>query len=486
MIGAIIGAVVAYGASRSSGRRADRAQRSQQDIAQQQADLAREQVELARRQYQEWHDLYWPLGQQIVARASEEVKPDLNKISADNQAAFESQAGQLTRTAQRYGMNPADGAVSTSIARLGADAAKSEVFNRNRAREGAKQQTLNNMMGAYGMGSGMPGIAANTMNSGAGFMNAAAGGYGDAAAYHQNQANATASAVGQLAGSIPWGDIWSSIRAPAGSAAGGAPGASWSVPSYGMQPGPYAGGYQYPVTSTEMAKDNIQALDPNKALDTVMKTPVVGFNYNGSPTQSFGTIAERAPAEISNGKQVSLENQVGMLNGAVQALAGKVNGGSPQTYGMEAPQAKNLGGGAGAGGGAGGMSESLTGGRTAHGYRKPPKALRFLAPIAYAAWSGVNAVREGMANRRDRRSASTPVVRTATAGMSGIPVPDEQRQISPADPVTAPTLQTSQPKPTSTRGIVMSDAGLIGAMVSIGRDRRALQDMNLAAAPAIA
>lgn len=483
---ALIGAAVSYAGSRSSSRRARSAQQSQQDIAQQQADLAKEQLALARQQYDDWRNTFFPIGQELAAMSRQEVKPDFDRIAADNRMTFDAQRGAMTRAAQRFGMNPADGAWATGVSRLNSEEAKTHVLARNRAREDAKGQQFRNMATAYGIGSGMPGMAAQTMSSATGLMSNAAGGFGNAAQFHGQQAQDTAYALGNLTSSIPWGDIWSSVR-PA--SAGGSTTQPYTVPNYGMQPGPYAGGYQYPVTSSEKTKDNVTPVNPKDALDTVMSTPVVSYNYHGNPTSAVGTIAEAAPSAISNGQQVSLENQVGVLNGAVQELAQQVTGAKPKSYGMDkttgspvatssAPMAKN-----------GGFMSAFTGTTRPSGRRNPPRALLgagLPGLAAYGIWAGVNALRD----RRDARAARGP----AGAPYSGPPALGAGAggggDMGPGQPYTVPGYGGGEgsgaspgtvvaPRAVSTRHVPMRNLQMLSALVSAARTAKSISDMKL-------
>lgn len=331
--GQFAAAAVSYLGSREANKKGKKKGKLEDQALQQQMDLARRQGEISEEQYQFWLTHYKPLAEQAISEAQRDVVPDYAAITADNAGAYNSQRGSMTRQAQRYGMSPVDGAFGAALERSGADEAKSLVFNRNRAREGAKGQKLTNLMGVYGMGSGMPGLAATTAaNAGSGFGNAA-NAYGAGAQQAYGMAQQDAAGWGSFASSMPWQQLWSRVQGGQQPAANQQPAAAG-----GQQPGPWAGGYTYP--SSEDLKENIVDFDPNEALDIVNRTPVTSHNYIGNDEQFVGTIAEKAPPEISNGKEVNLVKQVGTLTGAVQALAQQQGrGGKSKPYGMTASQA---------------------------------------------------------------------------------------------------------------------------------------------------
>lgn len=327
---AIAAAVIgAYSANRSASnqRRATRGQRQATD---QQMELAQRQAALAEQQYADWRENFFPLGLEMIDEARKDVRPDYARIAADNAGAFNAQRGGMTRAAQRMGINPQSGVWGTSMQRLGSEEAKTHVLARNRAREDGKGQRFRNMAAVYGMGSGMPGVAGSVLGSAAGSAGNAAAGYGALAAAAGRAGAEEAAGWGQVVGSIPWGSIWSSMGGgTAGAAASpvnsvGPTAGGYSYP--GGQPGPWAGGMNY--TSSREAKENIEPVNPDEALDDVMGTPVRRYNYKGNPQQITGTIAEEAPGSISDGRQVSAVSQIGTLTGAVQALAKQVNSGS--------------------------------------------------------------------------------------------------------------------------------------------------------------
>jgi len=159
-------AAVGFLASRSSRKREKESQRQQMAIAQEQLGLSRRQVEMGERTYNDWYNTFFPMAGEMVSEARREVRPDFERIAGDVRGQYEGERGAMIRSAQRYGINPQDGAFSTSLARLGSDEAKTHVLARNRARQDSQGQRLRNMATVYGMGSGMPGLAAQRVARG--------------------------------------------------------------------------------------------------------------------------------------------------------------------------------------------------------------------------------------------------------------------------------------------------------------------------------
>lgn len=332
------GAVLGFLGSRGARKREKEAQRQQMAIAQEQLGLSRRQVEMGERTYNDWYNTFFPMAGEMVSEARREVRPDFERIAGDVRGQYEGERGAMIRSAQRYGINPQDGAFSTSLARLGSDEAKTHVLARNRARQDSQGQRLRNMATVYGMGSGMPGLAAQQMQgAGSGMANAGAA-YGGAAASAGADAANTAYGISNLAGSIPWGNFMRKGGGTANTVPGQA-GAGYTVPNYGSSAGPWSSGYSYP--SSRELKYGIEKINPEDALDVVMRTPVRGYKYKGDTQPFVGTIAEDAPAEISDGKRVNLVNQVGVLTGAVQSLTQRINKSpnqaKPIRYGMAKP-----------------------------------------------------------------------------------------------------------------------------------------------------
>lgn len=144
-------AAIGFLSSRSARKREKEAQRQQAAIAQEQLGLSRRQIEMGERTYDDWYRTFFPMAGEMVSEARREVRPDFERIAGDVRGQYEGERGAMIRSAQRYGINPQDGAFSTSIARLGADEAKTHVLARNRARQDASGQRLRNM--AIGTGS---------------------------------------------------------------------------------------------------------------------------------------------------------------------------------------------------------------------------------------------------------------------------------------------------------------------------------------------
>lgn len=344
---ALAAAAVGAYSSRESRQSAEDASENQGEASDRQMDLAERQFNLGEDQYNMWLENFFPLAQESIRIAQQDVQPDYARIAADNAGSFNAQRGGMVRAAQRYGMNPHDGAYGNALSKLHGAEAKSLVYTRNRAREDAKGQKLKNMTAVYGMGSGMPSLAAGAFGSASTGAGNASIGYGQMAQIAGQNAANEAAGYGNAIGSIPWSQLWSGV-----SGGGTAATSSGSV-------GPTAGGYSYPAaaggtpgpwagangayTSSRESKDNITEVDPNDALDIVNNTPVRGYNYKNDPgTHYVGTIAEEAPGAISNGKQVNLINQVGTLTGAVQALSKQMGGAKSKRYGMDGASATTV------------------------------------------------------------------------------------------------------------------------------------------------
>jgi len=333
--GAVLGAVTGalFGGPSKTEKRAIKAQTA---ATQAQTEIARRQAEMAEQQYRDWYANFFPLAQESIALSRADIRPDFDAIAADNSGAFNAQRESMKRGALRYGMNPEDGAFQTTLGRIGSEEAKSGVLARNRARVDAQDKKLRNMTGTFGLGNGMIGAAgAGMAGASSGFGSASTASGKQAAAAGQRSAD-NATGWGNLAGSIPWGQLFGGpASTPVNSVGPLAGGYAFPPPASGA-PGPWAGG----VTSSKEAKYGIQDYDPNDALDVVANTPLASYAYKGSDKPMIGTIAEDAPGEISDGKQVNLVNQVGTLTGAVQALnqkIGKKGGNRKPRYGMAKP-----------------------------------------------------------------------------------------------------------------------------------------------------
>ena len=324
-------AAVGMLAGRSAKKKQQKAAAAQQATADAQLQLSKDQQAFARKQYDDWYGTFFPLAGEAVSEARKDVRPDFERIAGDVRGQYEGQRGAMIRTAQRYGMNPADGAFSDNLAQLGNDEAKTHVLARNRARQDSKGQKLNNMMAAYGMGSGMPGLSAQTMAQSGASLGAAGAGYGNAAAAHGQNAADASYGVSNALGSIPWGQFLNRGGGGANSSAGPYSG-GYQMPNGGSNStnGPWSSGYVAPqspwINSSRELKYGISKINPEDALDVVMNTPVRGYKYKGSTEPFIGTIAEDAPREISDGKRVNLVNQVGSLTGAVQAITQQLRG----------------------------------------------------------------------------------------------------------------------------------------------------------------
>lgn len=226
---AVVGAV----AGASAKKKQKKAQKKQDAVTEQQLALAKEQQEFARQQYDDWYRTFFPLAEESAAEARKDVTPDYERIAGDVAGQYEGQRGAMIRSAQRYGMNPADGAFSESLRGLGSDEAKTHVLARNRARQDAKGQRLANMTAVYGMGSGMPGLSAQTMANSGSALGAASAGYGQSASAAGQDAADTSYGVSNVLGSIPWSSFLGKGNA----------GAGYTVPNYTASPGPWSSGY---------------------------------------------------------------------------------------------------------------------------------------------------------------------------------------------------------------------------------------------------
>jgi hypothetical protein len=340
IIGGALGLIGSMGA-RSSQRRA---QRSQERIANAQLDLAHNQQAFGGRLYNDWYNTFFPLAGQITTESQRDVTPDYARIAADVQGQAEAQRGAADRNLERAGINPADPMYSAVNNRLSNQAGTAEVLARNRARQDAVGLRLKNMEGAYALGSNMPGAAAAAYSGAGSALSGAGNTFGNLSNQYGADAANTASGIGQIAGSIPWGTIFG------GSSAGaGASGANYNMTSYGVGIPDYSGGGWHPPQSQPSSRDFKVGITPvggPAAMDTVMDVPIKSFNYKpgmGPPGRQVGTIAEEAPAEISDGRSVNMSNHLMMLTAAFQDLVRRLGLGGPQgDPDSAAPQPKGL------------------------------------------------------------------------------------------------------------------------------------------------
>lgn len=180
---AITAAGGAYAANKASNA-SSKASKAQKSALDQESQVAEDQLDFGKQQYNDWKNLYYPLGQQLVAESQQTITPDYAGIHGDVQNAFQSEQQQNQRQMQRYGVNPADGNMQQANREYGMGAATAEVGARQQARAQAKDQQFNRMAQVYGLGSGQQQAANSTVN--AGYSNSESA-YGNAAAmYGQN------------------------------------------------------------------------------------------------------------------------------------------------------------------------------------------------------------------------------------------------------------------------------------------------------------
>jgi hypothetical protein len=234
--GALIGAAVsAWGASRSRSQQRD-ASRSQQEAMRGQTELLQGNVDFARDRYAQWEQLYAPLFERMMGQLDRANEVDYSGVVGDATAAFDSAVGQSRRQAERYGINPADGATAGIEERAGLGRAASIVDGMNTQRMANRDREWN-MTGEL-MGMTTPLLASATgMYQGA--VSGLAGAMGGQANMYGNQAQQAGLAVAQgwndasrSLGSVDWGAA--SNRLFGNSASGSS-----------SQYGPYQSGYRY-------------------------------------------------------------------------------------------------------------------------------------------------------------------------------------------------------------------------------------------------
>jgi hypothetical protein len=252
-IGALIVAGISlFGASKSRKRRR-RAQRAQDEASRNQTNLHRENMEFTREQWREWSDQFKPLFADMRNQLADADRVDYSGVVGDATAAYDSAVGQARRQAERFGLNPADGAWADMEQRAGIGRAASIVDGMNRQRMGARDRK-------WGMTAQLAGMAGNMASSAAGMHQNAVSGlsnaYGNQMNMHgQRAAEAGAAeqagyaAAGQAIGGMNWGGAGKTQQA-------GVTSINWNVPGQGVakssqgggfQPGPWQGGYQFPT-----------------------------------------------------------------------------------------------------------------------------------------------------------------------------------------------------------------------------------------------
>lgn len=207
LIGAGVSTAGGLYAARKQGKAADRALDQQAAAMQDQTALGREHMQWAKGVYENWRQEFAPVLEELKAEALASSDPDYAAITADTQAAFDSERGGQRREMERYGINPGDGAWGSSDRRMGIGQATAEVNARQGARRDEKDRRFGRLSSVMGIGQGLQqqamGITAGAAGGLMGAHGQQAGIHGGNAQMHgQAAAGAARTAFGQDWGSL--------------------------------------------------------------------------------------------------------------------------------------------------------------------------------------------------------------------------------------------------------------------------------------------
>lgn len=206
--------------SRGDRKRAKRAQQQQEAILRQIQALAGEGADRGRRFMDTYERDFAPVAREAVDAARQVGRPDFAAINADNATAFQQQGDAMTRSMQRAGINPLDGAWASAQADLRNNEAASLVLNRNTARRGAASDRFNALSGAASLGQMPLQAGISLFGNATSALGGVADRYSENANMYRDSAAATQQGVGQIigniagsfkgggkAGGIPWGNF---------------------------------------------------------------------------------------------------------------------------------------------------------------------------------------------------------------------------------------------------------------------------------------
>ncbi len=238
-VGAIVSAatgIAGLASSRRAGRQADRAMDQQAQIAAEQTALGREQLAFGREQYEDWKQTFQPVLDQLRIEAFENVRPDFDAIAADVGGAFDTSREINTRNRQRMGLRPSDGGFAADERRYALGRARATVGARNQARDNARDQRYNRLLGLGNLAVGQQGNVSNMVSQGYGATQGALRSAGATAGQQAGVYGNLAAEGARAFTGTDWAGVWNDVFGGGGGGGGGG----------GSQPGPWADGYVFP------------------------------------------------------------------------------------------------------------------------------------------------------------------------------------------------------------------------------------------------
>lgn len=257
----------------------------------------------------------------------------LGKVVSDVNQSFGAARDATTRNMARMGVNPASGAFAAGQQQLDAQQALAQIQGMNGARENIKTQSYARKMDAANLGRGLAsnqatsaGIALNQGNSAVG--NAQVGG-NIAAQGAGMMGSAYAGAQNGLAGAANTYTNIAKINQQAGDNSGTV-GAIGNVAGQAFAAGKFFG------FSDVTKKEQIEPIDPNKALEKINETPVSEWQYKEGNQASdggqrhIGPMAQDVQKNMGSkiapkGKKIDLISMNGMAMAAIQGLSKKID-----------------------------------------------------------------------------------------------------------------------------------------------------------------
>lgn len=216
--GAVAGAAISYLGAKESADASEAAMAQQGRAADRQAEVAERQQDIADEQWERFKEVFAPLEDEIVASAMEE--PDYAKAegraTADVQGAFARSEEATARAAGRYGLDPSSGRYDEMRRVNALDRTKTEVQQRNLAREQEDDKAWARKVAASSLGRGLPADARAGLSAAGRTYGDQAGMYGRQAQDFASQAGSGMQAAGYWTGRAidSWGDNNSTPDSP--------------------------------------------------------------------------------------------------------------------------------------------------------------------------------------------------------------------------------------------------------------------------------
>lgn len=296
------------------------------------------QNKVAQAGYEDYTSTYRPLEQKLVADAQAYDTPERRaaeaaSASADVETSIAAQRGATMRAMERSGVNPASGKVMAMAGALDIGAAKAKAGAANAAMKTVEQQGYARRMDAANLGRNIASAqgtnASIASQIGAGAVGSANAGLGAAASGQGILNSGYAGAQAGLAGAANTYNQIASNQIKASQTSdglwGGLGGAAGSI-----------GAAAITKWSDRTMKEDIRQASTKSALQAVRDTPVALWRYKEDSKgadggqQHLGPMAQdlqkNAGDEVApGGKQIDLISANGLVMGAVQELAERVD-----------------------------------------------------------------------------------------------------------------------------------------------------------------